>query len=284
VDTPADLAVVAWGAQVRANREQVDRIREVGDGDFYATTTGLFQADPRRPDAEDATLAALRGLVGPGETWLDIGAGAGRYAMPLALAVGPAGQVIAVETSAAMLAALRDGLVQHDIGNDRIVDGRWPLGEGVLPVPAGDVALIAHVGYDIEAIGPFLEAMERAARREYLAVLMERSPASLAEAFWPPIHGEPRIALPALPAFVDLLHARGRGPSVELVESSRRRWASRTEVEAFIRRQTWVATGSTKDRRMLALLDEWLVETADGGVELTVAEPLRIGLVAWQPG
>ena len=146
-----------------------------------------------------------------------------------------------------------------------------------------DVSLIAHVGYDIEAISPFLDAMERATQRECVAVLMERSPASVAEPFWPPIHGEPRIALPALPAFVDLLAARGRAPSVEMVESSPRRWASRAEVEPFVRRQTWVARGSAKDRRMVELLDAWLVETPDGGVELTVADPLKIGLVTWRP-
>jgi hypothetical protein len=112
---------------------------------------------------------------------------------------------------------------------------------------------------------------------------MERSPASVAEPFWPPIHGEARIALPALPAFVDLLAARGRYPTVEMVESSRRQWASRAEVEPFVRRQTWVAPGSAKDRRMLELLDDWLVETPEGDVELAIAEPLRVGLVTWRP-
>ena len=178
VDTPADLSLVAWAAQVRANRDQVDRVREVGDGDFYATTTSLFRADPRRPDAEDATLAVLRATARSGETWLDIGAGAGRYALPLALAVGPAGAVIAVETSPGMLGALREGLAQHEIANLRVIEGRWPLDTGILPMPAVDVALIAHVGYDIEAIGPFVEAMEGAARRLCVAVMMERTPAS----------------------------------------------------------------------------------------------------------
>ena len=283
VDTPADLALVAWAAQVRANREQVDRIREVGDGDFYASTTGLFRADPRRPDAEDASLAALRGLVEPGETWLDIGAGAGRYAMPLALAVGPAGQVIAVETSAAMLGALRDGLVEHDIGNVRIVEGRWPLGEGVLPMPAGDVALIAHVGYDIEAIGPFIDAMEASARRLCVAVMMERTPASVAEPFWPPVHGEERIALPALPAFVELLGARGRAPEVRMVERGDRSFPDRDGVIGFLRRQTWVAVDGPKDRRLQAMLDERLVPRPDGTVGLRDVPDLAIGLVTWEP-
>jgi len=34
---------------------------------------------------------------------------------------------------------------------------------------------------------------------------------------------------------------------------------------------------------MLELLDEWLVTDADGSVELAVAEPLRVGVVAWRP-
>ena len=54
-------------------------------------------------------------------------------------------------------------------------------------------------------------------------------------------------------------------------------------IEPFVRRQTWVARGSEKDRRMQALLDEWLVQAEDGTWELSIAEPLRVGLVAWEP-
>ena len=146
-----------------------------------------------------------------------------------------------------------------------------------------DVTLIAHVGYDVEAIGAFLDGMERVASRECLAVLMERSPALIAEPFWPPLHGEARVALPGLPAFVDLLRARGRDPEVSMLESSRRRWGSREEIEPYVRRQTWVAPGTAKDRRMQELIDAWLVTNDDGSVELSVAEPLRVGLVAWRP-
>jgi CTP:molybdopterin cytidylyltransferase MocA/SAM-dependent methyltransferase len=287
VDTAADLAHLAglaWADRVRRNRQQVERFREAPDGaDFYASVSSIFRDDPDR--VGDPVLDALRGHARPDDTWLDIGAGAGRYALPVARTIR---RVLAIDPSASMLGVLREGMTAHGIDNIDVLDGRWPAvldaGNATLAraLPA-DVSLIAHVGYDVEAIGPFIATMEVATRRECLAVLMERSPASLAEAFWPPLHGEPRIALPALPAFVDLLRARGRDPSVEMLESSRRQWASRTEVEAFIRRQTWLAPGSSKDRRMLELLDEWLVETADGGVELTVAEPLRVGLVAWQP-
>jgi CTP:molybdopterin cytidylyltransferase MocA/SAM-dependent methyltransferase len=286
IDTTADLARVAelaWASRVRRNREQVDRVREAPDGrDFYASTSSIFRDDPDR--SGDPVLDALRHHARGGDTWLDIGAGAGRYALPLARAVR---RVIALDPSASMLDGLRDGMSEHHIENVDVVEGRWPAVVDERPelaaaLPA-DVALIAHVGYDVEAIGPFLDAMERAASRECVALLMERSPASLAEAFWPPIHGERRIALPALPAFVDLLRARGSEPAVTMVDSARRHWASRAELEPFVRRQTWVAPGTSKDRRLQELLDEWLVTNDDGTVDLATAEPLTVGLVSWLP-
>ncbi|MBF6604096.1 MAG: NTP transferase domain-containing protein [Chloroflexi bacterium] len=290
VDTRGDLAAAAWAAQVRANREQVDRVREVGDGDFYATTSGLFVADPRRSDADDPTLAALRSLAGPGERWLDIGAGAGRYALPIALAVGPAGEVVAVEASASMLAGLRAGMSDHRIANVRIVEGRWPAVAPEIAAPLMDgagppaqVALIAHVGYDIEEIGPFLDAMEVVADRLCVAILMERTPAAAAEAFWPIVHGEDRIPLPALDPFVALLQARGGDPEFRIVERSVRGYADRAAALALLRRQTWVEPGGTRDLRLQAALDERLSALPDGTVAIDGAPTLSIGLVTWRP-
>ena len=280
IDTPEDLARLAqaaWARRVGENREQVDRVREAPDGsDFYAPVSSIFRDDPDRTG--DPVLDALRRHVRPADHVLDIGAGAGRYALPLARAVR---RVVAIDPSASMLGALREAMADHAISNVLVIEDRWP--DAAVSVEPVDVSLIAHVGYDVEAIGPFLGAMEAATRRTCLAVMMERTPASIAEPFWPPVHGESRVPLPALPAFVDLLVARGRTPSVELVETTRRRWNGRGELEGFIRRQTWTSPGSAKDGRMLELLDSWLVTADDGSVELSVGEPLTIGLVAWSP-
>jgi SAM-dependent methyltransferase len=285
VDTPADLALLEWTRQVRANRSQVDRLREVPDGDFYAATSSLFVADPRRSDAEDPTLARLRALARPDETWLDIGAGAGRYALPLALIVR---EVIAVDPSPTMLAGLRAGMVEHGIDNVRVIEGRWPLpaadpGADVAADIAADVALIAHVGYDIEAIGPFLDAMEAVAGRLCVAVMTDRTPASLAEAYWPIVHGEARIPLPAMPAFVDLLRARGRRPDVTTVERMERSFGSADEALALFRRQTWVEPDGPKDRRLQAALRARLVGRPDGSVGLIGAPSLQVHLATWRP-
>jgi molybdenum cofactor cytidylyltransferase len=278
VDTPADLAELAWAARVRANREQVDRLRETPDGkDFYGPVSALFVADPQRTD--DPTLEALLELARPGDVWLDIGAGAGRYALPLALRVR---EVVAVDPSMSMLGALGEAMTTHGIANVRLIEGRWPLEPAPADAPHGDVALIAHVGYDVEAIGPFVDAMEAAADRLCVAVMMTTSPAVVAAPFWPPIHGEERVPLPALPEFVDLLRARGREPSVLMVEREPRTFASREELERMVRRQLWVGEGTAKERRMRELLAAWAIDV-EGGVRLHDEPTLEVGVATWPP-
>jgi CTP:molybdopterin cytidylyltransferase MocA/SAM-dependent methyltransferase len=284
VDTRADLVglvEVAWAARVTANREQVDRFREVPDGtDFYAPVTGLFRADPRRTD--DPSLDILRGLLRPGEAWLDIGAGAGRYALPLAADLAASGgRVIALDPSNGMLGALRELATTFEIANVEVVEGRWPPDDPARFV--ADVALIAHVSYDIEAIGPFVRAMEAAASRLCVAVLMERQPSSIADVCWPPVHGEARVALPALPEFVELLRAMGRAPSVERLSREPRRFDDRTQLEGFLRRQLWVEAGGEADRRFVAALDAILTVDDEGRVGLIDQHPLPIGVVTWTP-
>jgi molybdenum cofactor cytidylyltransferase len=284
VDTRADLVALlktSWAARVQANADQVDRHREVPDGtDFYAPVTGLFRADPTRTG--EPALDALLGLVRPGERWLDIGAGAGRYALPLARALAPSGgEVIAVDASASMLGGLREIAQEHGIDNVRVVETRWPPADSG-PF-AADVALIAHVGYDIGAIGPFLAAMESVAERLCVAVLMERQPSSIADVCWPPVHGEARVSLPALPEFVELLRARGREPAVERLERHPRRFDSRDELAGYLRRQLWIEPGGAADRRLGGALDELIETDADGRVGLAGQRPLPIGVVTWTP-
>jgi CTP:molybdopterin cytidylyltransferase MocA/SAM-dependent methyltransferase len=287
VDTRADhvaLLEAAWAAKVRANAEQVERFREVPDGtDFYAPVTGLFRADPRRTD--EPVLTALLRLIEPGETWIDIGAGAGRYALPIALALAPSGgRVIALDASPGMLDALLELQIEHGVADVEVVETRWPPGDPDLARFAADVALIAHVGYDIESMGPFVDAMEAVAGRLCVAVLMERPPASIADPCWPPVHGESRVALPALPEFVELLRARGRDPEVEMAEREPRWFTSRDELQGFLRRQLWVERRSAADRRFQAALDEQIITDEDGRVGLRGQQTLSIGVVTWAPG
>jgi SAM-dependent methyltransferase len=278
VATPAQLES-AWAERVRANRAQVDLVREVPDHDFYAPVSSLFVADPRRTGEE--ALEALLTLTEPGDRWLDIGAGAGRYALPLALEVA---EVIAVEPSASMRNALRTGKGEHGLDNLRIVPGAWPDALADLGAPpVADVAFIAHVGYDIEAIGPFLDAMERAASRLCVAMLTDRSPASVADPFWPLVHGMERVPLPALPDLAELLRARGRQTEIQRVERAPRTFDSFDGLATFIRRQLWITDDGEKEQRFRAALAQMARETDDDGWTLATPPVGAIGLITWSP-
>ena len=286
IDTPGDLALVieaSWASRVRANREQVERIREVPDGaDFYAPVQSLFRADPTRRG--DEVLDALLSLVRSGETWLDIGAGAGRFALPIARALDPSGgSVVAIDASPSMLEGLLEMAEDYAIENIRTVHGRWPPSDdGALAMHEADVALIAHVGYDVEAIGPFVDALESAAARLCVAVLMERVPASAADPFWPPVHGEARVSLPALPDVVELLEARGRRLDVTRIAVEPRRFESLDGLAGFVRRQLWIDPAGPKEKRFQKALDGLAVEDSDGWT-IRDRGPSDVGIVTWVP-
>ena len=269
----------AWAERVRANRDQVDGVREVPDRDFYAPVSSLFVADPRRTGEE--ALDELLTLAEPGDRWLDIGAGAGRYALPLALRVR---EVVAVEPSASMRNALRTGKAEHGLDNVDIVAGAWPailseLGEP----PVADVVLVAHVGYDIEEIGPFIDGMERAAGRLCVAMLTDQSPASVADPFWPIVHGMDRVPLPALPELAELLRARGRSIEIRRVERAPRTFDSFDGLATFVRRQLWIAEDGEKEQRFRNALADMARERDDDGWTLATPPVGSIGILTWTP-
>jgi SAM-dependent methyltransferase len=257
-----------------ANNAQVERVREDAPrADHYAPLAHRFHVDPRRRG--DAVLDALLELASPGETWLDIGSGPGRYALPLALKVG---RVVALDPSPGMLDGLRQAMVDHGIVNVEPVDARWPSTAHPPGAFGADVALISHVGYDIAEIGPFLDAMDRAASRR-VAVLGWQRPTYHADSLWPAVHGEEREPLPALPEFVMLLLARGRRFGLRRVSIPPITYDSIERALTFGRIQTWVAPGGDKDARLKADLARRLIER-DGKLAFDWT-PLEVGVVAW---
>ena len=269
-----DALLASWARRVRANAEQVDRFAEQKSQDHYAPVADRFRVDPRRTD--DPSLDALLALALPDESWLDIGAGGGRYALPLALAVR---EVIAVDPSQGMLGVLREGMAEHGIRNVRVVEGRWPAAAD--PSVQADVAFIGHVGYDVEQIGPFLDAMERSARRLCVAMLFWRRPTWALDRLWPAVHGVERAPLPAMRELVTLLMARGRPVSIRIVEQAPSSFESVEQVVGLARHQTWVRPGSEADRRLEAAIRERLIER-DGRLAFEWS-PLHLGLVTWKP-
>ena len=268
-----DQLTEAWRTAVEADRTQVERAREVEDpADFYSPMTSRFRMDPRR--TEDEALNALLAVARPEDVWLDVGSGGGRYALPLALRVR---EVIAIDPSPSMLAALREDAPANDIDNIRIIEARWPMPDP----PSGDVGLMAHVGYDVADIGAFLDQLESQSARLCLAVLGESAMTTVATLFWQAIHGEPRVRLPALPELLSLVRARGREPEVTLVDRTPPSFSSVDEAVSMARRQLWLLEESDKDRLLRRLAENALTER-DGRWAFDWAST-KIGVVSWLP-
>jgi SAM-dependent methyltransferase len=266
-------ALKAWASQVKTNRDQAERWREgTAAADFYAPTAAIFKVDLRRQD--EAALNYLKSLTHPDDRWLDIGAGGGRYALPLALLVR---EVVAVDPSQSMLGILQASMQEHQIRNIRLLENRWPFENP----PRGDVALISHVGYDIEDIGPFLEAMELSASRLCVAVFRDSAPSSAAEPYWPLIHAEKREPLPALREFLSLQLARGALCEVKLIPGDQPGRPDRERRLAFLRQQLFIQPGGQKDLLLQRIVDREMAESESpiGPGEI----PARLGIVSWTP-
>jgi SAM-dependent methyltransferase len=265
---PAELGR-EWERIVREDYEQVESVREWRDADYYQPIARHFTADPRRSD--DEILNRLKDLSQPGAVWLDIGAGGGRYALPLAL-VSKA--VIAVEPSQGMRDALSAQCEEHGITNVEIHDYRWPEGSGEF---RAELALNSHVGYDVRDINGFVDGLERASREWCVSLLMDRAPSGGFVRLWEQVHGFKRQQLPAMREFVHLLLARGASPEIEVFPRDFRRWDDE-ELIASARRRLWLVEDSPKDRRLQQLLED---ERAAGVDDYQ--QPTLIALIRWRP-
>jgi hypothetical protein len=168
-------------------------------------------------------------------------------------------------------------MAKHGIANIDVVEARWPMPQA----PTADVAFIAHLGYDVEEIGPFLDAMEAAARRLCVAVLVTPSPPHLAEPFWPPIHGEARVRLPSLTEFLIVLLARGRLFDLRLLPREPLAHATPDGPMPWLYQQLFVAPDTDKGRR-LAGLARTAMRERNGRWALSWDRGW-VGVVTWRP-
>ena len=139
-------------------------------------------------DRRDPFLEFLEPWLGPTKTVLDVGAGTGRQAGPLAERVE---WVTAVEPSEGMRALIPP----HD--NMTVIASRW---EDAEPQKA-DLVICSHVLYGVADVVPFLAKLEAHARERvfvYLRTAQTDRPVDVAWARWGP-------ARPRMPEFGDLV-------------------------------------------------------------------------------
>lgn len=262
-----------WRRLIEADREQVERLREDRRGDYYAPVASSFR--PGHRDSVEWPVVAS--FAEPGDTWLDIGAGGGRFAVPLA---GVVRRVIAVEPSESMRTVLSGALAEGTVDNVEVVDAHWPVESWDR---AADVSLAAHALYDIADLEGWLEAQEATTRRVCLALFGYWSRGAQIADFFEAVHGEPMATLPALREFVAVLGALGRQFEVRTVPTGETPQARPAEeVYPILRRLLWIAEGSELDAKMADLARERYGTGVDGALALPVMRP-SVGVVSWRP-
>jgi ubiquinone/menaquinone biosynthesis C-methylase UbiE len=164
----ASLATLAFVRQRRRPIPHPPRLTFL----FENPVVGAFVGPERLIERLDLT---------PGMRVLDAGCGPGRLTVPLARAVGPAGEVVALDGQPGMLAKLEERLKAGGITNVRPL--RAGLGEGTLQEKGFDRIILAMV------LG---EVRDRAsAVRELYAALRPGGILSVTEIFGDPDHRRP---------------------------------------------------------------------------------------------
>jgi hypothetical protein len=137
----------------------------------------------------DQFLEVLAPHLSPRKTLIDVGAGAGRYAVPLAQKLE---WVTAVEPSEGMRAHL------PPLPNLTVIASAWEDAD----VAPADLVICSHVLYGVEDVVPFIEKMERSARDRVFVMLREGPVPHQANILRDRISEQP---LPRITRFSDLL-------------------------------------------------------------------------------
>jgi len=261
---------------VEAEHAQSERIRGTPPpNDHWESYAQHFRADPRRSD--DLLVNRLAQEIALHHTVIDVGAGGGRLALPLALRCR---HMVAVEPSPSMAFVLLQQAADYGIHNVSLVQSRWEEAE----VDPGHIALCAHVLYVVHDIVPFIRKLEAHGRERVLIVLFKAPPQSQTYPLWKHVHGEERLPLPSLSQFEEVLQEMGINYHLEVLPPQGvRSFDSLEQALEQLSRRLYLTAGSEKRGLLERMLPD-LLEEEDGAFRLRGVRPLEPALVWWRPG
>jgi SAM-dependent methyltransferase len=241
-----------------AQRDRMARPEDPPPTAFWDTRADRFARFSRQINPDDQFLRLVLGFCQPDLTLLDVGAGAGRYALPLARRVG---ELIAVDPSEAMLAHLRSAAAEEGLKNITVVRARWEEAE----LPAADLAICAHVVYPVREIDAFLVKLASHARRAAFVYMRVGQVDDWSREAWAAVHGFPRLPHPDYRLLQEVLAELKIRARLELVAFTNAvSYQSREEAWADLAGRLGVRAGSPEDGKLQAYLSSHLVAAPDG--------------------
>ena len=113
--------------------------------------------------------------------------------------------------------------------------------------------------------------------------MYQAPPQSQIYPLWEPVHGVPRLPLPSLPEFLEVLSQLGVDPKVEVVPIERVRGFESIEVAKDQIAQRLYVTPETPEMERLDELLSQVIEEKNGIFAIKGAEKLEPRVVSWQP-
>ena len=237
----------AWREQIEAHERDAAAFggghgHGHGHGQGHrAFTNANRPLDPFRTN--DPVLNGLFVVLGQDADVLDVGGGAGRYALPLATR---AKHVTVVEPSADSVEMLKERAAETGLANVTVINEPWEDAEA----PAADVVLCSLVLHHVPDAAPFVSKMQEHARDRVVLVEMMETPGALEAPFFERVHGSAPTPLPGLPDVLGLLWAMDIFPDVTMVSAEAPVLdADRDAAVEQLRRRLGVSEGTDADDR-----------------------------------
>jgi len=227
----------------------------------------------KRTERPDHLLNFVIEKTQPGDMVLDIGAGGGRWTIPLAAV---AKSVTAVEPSGVMRDFLRNNAEAAQVDNILVVPYPWEEAA----VEPHDIIVCAHAMYSSPDFHSFVRKMEQYARKTcYLAMRLPLRDGIINELSFA-VYGRHHDSPNAMIAY-NALYSMGIYANV-LVENHIHYWANDTLDEAFARakRHLYLHASSVYDELILDTLRRRLIPSENG---YAWPDGMRSALIWWTP-
>ena len=271
-----DAAIGEWREQVLAHERDIaalhgDRHGHGGHGCFGFVNRPL---DLYRTD--DPVLNSLFAILEQDATVLDVGGGAGRFALPLATR---ARRVTVVEPSADAVEMLKTRAAEAGLANLTVINAAWEDAEA----PASDLVLCSLTLHHVPDAAPFIARLQAHATDRVVVVEMMETPGAIEVPFYQRVHGAAPAPLPGLPYLLRLLWAMDIYPDVKMLDAKTAVLdTDRHAALEHLERRLGIAEGTEAYERFRVAADELLVETPEGFTVRGVA-PSRQAIVTWKP-
>jgi len=262
-----------WRQLYEARAAQQQRVRG-NQEDYWGRRAEVFS---RRIGSADPALELLVQRLRRRDTLLDVGGGAGRYAIPASAHVK---EVIVVEPSLGMVREFTGEMEKRHVHNIRLIESDWLAADA----PAADVVLCAHVLYFTPDIVPFVQKLDAHALQECIIVLRVDQAGAGLEPLYEEIFSEPRAPEPTFIELYNLLHQMGIVANVQIVDgnNSQSLFTDMDQAEATVT-SSLGPPDEASHNKIRPFLEANLVRRADGMLAFRDGGT-RVAFVSWSKG